>query len=89
MDRKTVGILGEVSAARFYRDAGYTLLASNYRTRQGEIDLIVQGRGILVFTEVKTRAEGNSYNSYNSFTKNESVGSFGCPLNPSSTPSSA
>ena len=59
MDRKTVGILGEVSAARFYRDAGYTLLASNYRTRQGEIDLIVQGQGILVFTEVKTRAEGS------------------------------
>ncbi|MDD2993734.1 MAG: putative endonuclease [Clostridiales bacterium] len=59
MDRKTVGVLGEVSAAKFYRDAGYTLLASNYRTRQGEIDLIVQGQSVLVFAEVKTRAEGS------------------------------
>ena len=59
MDRKTVGVLGEVFAAKYYRDAGYTLLASNYRTRQGEIDLVVQGFGLLVFVEVKTRAEGS------------------------------
>ncbi|MBC5579978.1 YraN family protein [Anaerofilum sp. BX8] len=58
MDRKTAGIMGEVAAAKLYRKAGYRLLASNFRTRQGEIDLVAEGAGCLVFAEVKTRAEG-------------------------------
>ena len=58
MDRKTAGIMGEVAAAKLYRKAGYQLLASNFRTRQGEIDLVAAGQGCLVFAEVKTREEG-------------------------------
>ena len=58
MDRKTAGIMGEVAAAKLYRKAGYQLLASNFRTRQGEIDLVAEGQGCLVFAEVKTREEG-------------------------------
>ena len=60
MDRKTAGILGEVSAAKLYRKAGYRLLASNFRTRRGEIDLIAEKGDLLVFAEVKTRAEGSA-----------------------------
>lgn len=59
MDRKTAGILGEVAAAKFYRKSGYQLLASNFRTRTGEIDLIAGKGNLLVFAEVKTRAEGS------------------------------
>ena len=60
MDRKTAGILGEVAAAKAYRKAGYRLLASNFRPRHGEIALVAEGKGQLVFAEVKTRAEGSS-----------------------------
>lgn len=59
MDRRQIGILGETEAARYYRSRGYQLLAANFRTRQGEIDLIVEKNGCLVFAEVKTRAENS------------------------------
>lgn len=59
MDRRQIGILGETEAARYYRNQGYQMVAANFRTRQGEIDLIVEKGGWLVFVEVKTRAEGS------------------------------
>ena len=35
---------------------GYLLLTHNYRTRMGELDLVLYKDGQLVFAEVKTRA---------------------------------
>ncbi len=58
MDRKTKGALGESMAAAQYRADGYEVLDHNYRTRQGEIDLVVSQRETLVFVEVKTRSPG-------------------------------
>ncbi|MFV0414436.1 MAG: YraN family protein [Oscillospiraceae bacterium] len=49
------GAFGEKLAAAYYKKAGYKLLAANYRTRFGEVDLIVQKGGMYVFAEVKTR----------------------------------
>jgi putative endonuclease len=46
---------GERAAAKFLERRGYRILASNYRTRLGEIDLIAEDRGTLVFIEVKVR----------------------------------
>ena len=40
MPRISRGAAGEVMAARYLRKKGYTLLAANYRTRFGEIDII-------------------------------------------------
>lgn len=51
------GAAGEVLAARFLRDAGYDLLASNYRTRFGEVDIIAADEQYIVFVEVKSRTE--------------------------------
>ncbi len=56
MDRRLLGAVGESMAAAAYRKRGYALLAANYRTRLGEVDLIAQKGGTLVFIEVKTRA---------------------------------
>ena len=56
-ERKRLGNQGEEAVARWLRREGYQLLASQYRCRFGEIDLIVRSReGILCFVEVKTRS---------------------------------
>lgn len=55
------GAMGEVVAARFLRDKGYSILSSNYRCRLGEIDIIAADKKYLVFAEVKTRRENARY----------------------------
>ena len=52
------GAWGEQLAAEFLRKKRYKLLASGYRSRFGEIDLIVCDRKYLVFVEVKLRKSG-------------------------------
>lgn len=49
------GAWGEALAAEYLRKKRYTLVASGYRCRYGEIDLIVKNRQFLVFVEVKLR----------------------------------
>ena len=55
MDRRALGHRGEAIAARYYLDRGYTLAAHNYRTREGELDLVLKKGALLVIAEVKTR----------------------------------
>lgn len=50
-----LGEWGEALAAEYLRKKRYTLLASRFRCRFGEIDLIAQNREYLVFVEVKLR----------------------------------
>ena len=49
------GAWGEALAAEYLRKKRYEILASGYRCRFGEIDLIVKNRKNLVFVEVKLR----------------------------------
>ena len=49
------GAWGEALAAEYLRKKRYKLIATNYRCRFGEIDLIVANRKYLVFVEVKLR----------------------------------
>ena len=49
-----VGREGEELAARYLCRIGCTIEARNFRTRHGEIDLIVRERRVLVFVEIKT-----------------------------------
>ena len=51
------GVFGEHIAARHLRKNGYSLIAANYRSRFGEIDIIAQKGPYIVFVEVKTRSE--------------------------------
>jgi putative endonuclease len=53
--RKFLGRSGEDRAAKHLAKLGYRVLERNYRTRQGEIDLIALDRDTVVFVEVKTR----------------------------------
>lgn len=52
------GPRGEDAAARFLCRKGYRIRERNYRCRFGEIDIVAEGDGYLVFAEVKTRKEG-------------------------------
>ena len=55
MERKTLGRWGEERAAAYLRRHGYKILGMNYSCRGGEIDIIAQKRGFVVFAEVKLR----------------------------------
>lgn len=50
-----VGREGEEAAAAYLADHGYRILERNLRFRSGEIDLVAEESGYLVFVEVKTR----------------------------------
>ena len=49
------GAWGEQIAAEYLRKKRYTVLAAGFRSRVGEIDLIVTDRKYLIFVEVKLR----------------------------------
>jgi putative endonuclease len=52
--RRGTGRRGEALAAALLERRGYVLVERNYRTREGEIDLVALRDGTLVFCEVKT-----------------------------------
>lgn len=54
-EAKLLGRWGEAQVADDLRMKGWKLLASGYRCRFGEIDLIAEKGGFLVFLEVKLR----------------------------------
>lgn len=58
--RKQLGAAGERLAAERLRAAGYVIRAMNYRCAVGEVDIIAEEGGDVVFVEVKTR-RGVSY----------------------------
>lgn len=53
--RQTLGKLGEDLACRELARRGYAILARRFRTRFGEIDIIAEREGLVVFVEVKAR----------------------------------
>jgi putative endonuclease len=53
--RRSLGRLGEELAAAHLERLGFSVVARNVRSRQGEIDLIAFDGATLVFAEVKTR----------------------------------
>ena len=53
---RTLGQSGEDAAASLLQARGYRILARNFRCRWGEIDIIAEEGGYLVFVEVKTRS---------------------------------
>ena len=52
--RQTLGRLGEELAATHLERHGWQIVERNFRTREGEIDLIATRGGTLAFCEVKT-----------------------------------
>ncbi len=55
---KSLGKFGEILAERFLKDRGYAIRERNFRCPLGEIDLVAEEGGELVFVEVKSRRGG-------------------------------
>jgi putative endonuclease len=58
--RHALGSRGERLAARSLKRRGHRIIARNYRSPAGEIDLITQDDETLVFVEVKTRTSDDA-----------------------------
>lgn len=56
MDKAERGARAEDLACERLRGAGYLIVARNWRTRMGEIDIVARDGDVLAFVEVKYRA---------------------------------
>jgi putative endonuclease len=55
ISKKDLGKLGENLAARYYKKLGWKIIAQNYWTRCGELDLVLEKNRQILIVEVKTR----------------------------------
>ncbi len=54
--KQVTGKWGEETAAHYLEKRGYAILARNFHSAHGEIDIVASKEGALVFVEVKTRS---------------------------------
>ena len=64
IESQTLGKEGEALAVQYLTGRGYNIVDRNFRSQQGEVDIIIKDGDLLVFVEVKAY----------------SIGSFGTPL---------
>lgn len=57
---RSIGKIGEDTAVEYIENRGYKIIDRNYTSRWGEIDIISEKDGVLVFVEVKTKI-GDKY----------------------------
>jgi putative endonuclease len=54
--RQRLGQWGEQVAVEYLIARGYTILERKFRTRHGELDIVAHREDVLIFVEIKTRA---------------------------------
>ena len=55
---RNIGRSAESFACGFLKRTGFKLLARNYATQAGEVDIVAEEKGVLCFIEVKMRHSG-------------------------------
>ena len=68
-----LGRQGEELAGEYLQRLGYRILCRNYRIAHGEIDLIAEHLGVLVFIEVKTRSGELFGNPFDAITRKKQI----------------
>ena len=53
--RRSLGDFGERVARAHLEAKGYRILTTGFRTREGEVDIVAERDGVVIFVEVKTR----------------------------------
>lgn len=53
--KQIFGKKSESLAVKHLKRKGYKILAQNYRTKMGEVDIIARDKDVIVFVEVKAR----------------------------------
>jgi putative endonuclease len=66
--RPALGRSGEAATLGVYRQRGFRTVARNWRCPLGELDLVVERDGLLVFCEVKTRSNTTFGGGYEAVT---------------------
>lgn len=56
LNSSTFGRAGEERAQAFLKGRGWSILAEDYSTSGGELDIVAYKKGVLAFVEVKTRS---------------------------------
>ena len=59
LDSPISGRAAEIRAARHFENLGFSVVARNWRSPAGEIDLILEKKGVLLFVEVKSTLTGH------------------------------
>lgn len=57
--KKIIGDAGETFVAEHIKSKGFIISTRNYRTKQGEIDIVAENNDDILFIEVKTRSLGS------------------------------
>ena len=70
-DLQRIGDAGEEQALAYLQQQRLTLVERNFRCKGGEIDLVMQASGVLVFVEVRSRRAGRHGNAADSVTRNK------------------
>jgi putative endonuclease len=59
MKARDTGLLGEKLAGQYLEAHGYKIIETNYRSRDGEIDIVASRDDMLCFVEVRTKSSLN------------------------------
>lgn len=62
--RQSIGQQGEALAADYLRAKGCTIVTTNWRCQQGELDIVARTGTTLVFVEVRTRRAETNDNAF-------------------------
>ena len=66
-----LGAAAEAAIAGWYEAQGYTVLARNWRTKLGELDVVVRGDDVVVVIEVKARSSARYGTGLDAITPNK------------------
>ncbi len=73
MPDNSTGKLAEDFTSDYLLEHGYEIVARNYHSRFGEIDIIAKDKDFIVFVEVKARKKNGLTNPFEAVTKSKQV----------------